>query len=193
MKIGFDLDGVIFDTEKSYRTYSEIYDLNVLKRNSIINSSEVKLQNRYNWTKEEQTDFFNKYNLKIFQEATIMPGCKEVLRLLHSEGHELILITALGLFVKEGQELTEKVFKQNKICVFNKCYWDVSNKKEICESENIDIFVDDYDKECIEIASSKNNVIYLKDAESASISNNQYVKTLYNWGELYRYIKNLKH
>lgn len=31
MKIGIDLDGVIFDSEKEFRVYSELYDLLDLK------------------------------------------------------------------------------------------------------------------------------------------------------------------
>lgn len=34
MKIGIDLDGVIFDSEKDFRIYSELYDMLELKRNS---------------------------------------------------------------------------------------------------------------------------------------------------------------
>ena len=35
MRIGIDLDGVIFDSEKLYRIYSELYDIQDLKKNSI--------------------------------------------------------------------------------------------------------------------------------------------------------------
>ena len=34
MKIGIDLDGVVFDSEKDFRVYSELYDLLELKINS---------------------------------------------------------------------------------------------------------------------------------------------------------------
>ena len=39
MKIGIDLDGVVFDTEKEYRVYTELYDMLVLKQNSKIDNS----------------------------------------------------------------------------------------------------------------------------------------------------------
>ena len=38
MKIGIDLDGVIFDSEKEFRVYSELYDMLDLKQNSKINN-----------------------------------------------------------------------------------------------------------------------------------------------------------
>ena len=38
MKIGIDLDGVVFDSEKEFRVYSELYDMLDLKQNSKINN-----------------------------------------------------------------------------------------------------------------------------------------------------------
>lgn len=36
MKIGIDLDGVVIDSETTFRTYEELYDLLVLKGNNLI-------------------------------------------------------------------------------------------------------------------------------------------------------------
>ena len=41
MRIGIDLDGVIFDSEKLYRIYSELYDIQDLKKNSLKNNKEI--------------------------------------------------------------------------------------------------------------------------------------------------------
>lgn len=38
MRIGIDLDGVVFDSEKMYRVFSELYEVQDLKRNSIIDN-----------------------------------------------------------------------------------------------------------------------------------------------------------
>ena len=46
MKIGVDLDGVIFDSEKEYRVYSELYDIIELKQNNKVNNQEIKFQDR---------------------------------------------------------------------------------------------------------------------------------------------------
>ena len=42
MKIGIDLDGVVFDSEKEFRVYSELYDMLDLKQNSKIDNKELK-------------------------------------------------------------------------------------------------------------------------------------------------------
>ena len=44
MKIGIDLDGVIFDSEKEFRVYSELYDMIDLKQNSKLDNKELKFQ-----------------------------------------------------------------------------------------------------------------------------------------------------
>ena len=100
MKIGIDLDGVIFDTEKTFRVYSELYDMLELKQNSKENNYELKLQDRFNWSEEQINDFFNKYCRKIMKETSFMPGAKEVLKMLKKDGHSLIIITARGGFNK---------------------------------------------------------------------------------------------
>lgn len=73
--------------------------------------------------------------------------------------------------------------------IFDRYYWGVENKAEICIAENIDIMIDDFNKNCERIANEKIKVIYLKDAPSYDLEENKYIKTLYNWGEIYRYIK----
>ena len=57
MKIGIDLDGVVIDSETTFRTYEEIFDVDKLKRNNLINREEPKFQARYNWSKEELVKF----------------------------------------------------------------------------------------------------------------------------------------
>ena len=49
MKIGIDLDGVVIDSETTFRTYEEIFDIDILKGNNLINRKEPKFQARYNW------------------------------------------------------------------------------------------------------------------------------------------------
>lgn len=60
MKIGVDLDGVVFDSEKEFRVYSELYDTLDLKKNSKIDNRELKFQDRFQWSKEETENFLKK-------------------------------------------------------------------------------------------------------------------------------------
>ena len=192
MKIGIDLDGVVFDSEKEYRVYSELYDVRDLKKNSKINNQELKFQKRFRWTEEEIQGFIEKYHKQIVVESNYMPGAKEVLKLLKAEGHLLVLITARGGINKDMIKITEERFKNEGMEIFDKFYWATENKDEVCVKEHIDIMIDDsYDK-CKSIAKSKIKTIYLKDAPSYDLEENDYIKVLYNWGEIYRYIKELE-
>lgn len=190
MKIGVDLDGVTFDTEKLYRVCTELYEILDLKKNNIKDNHSLMFQQRYNWSEAETKGFIDKYHEYIVRNANFMPGAKEVLRLLKEEGHELILITSRGNNAEEKYiKITEEIFKENDFEVFDKYYWGITDKAKICKQENIDLMIDDYNENCLKIAKEGIKTIYLKDAPSYEIKDNEYIKTLYNWGEIYRFIK----
>lgn len=192
MRIGIDLDGVVFDSENEFRVYSELYDMLDLNQNSKRNNKELRFQERFDWSKENIEGFLKKYHKQITVESNFMPGAKRILKLLKSEGHTLVVITARGGYNKEMIKLTEDILKQNEMDVFDKYYWATENKAEVCVKENIDIMIDDSCDNCRSIANSKIKTIYLKDAPSYDLEENDYIKVLYNWGEIYRYIKELK-
>lgn len=191
MKIGIDLDGVIFDSEKEFRVYSELYDMIDLKQNSKLNNKELKFQDRFKWTTKETEGFLNKYHKQIMVESNYMPGAKKILNLLKQDGHSLILITARGGMNKDMIKITEERLKQSEMDIFDKYYWSTENKDDVCVKENIDIMIDDFYKKCESIANKKIRTIYLKDAPSYDLEENEYIKVLYNWGEIYRYIKEI--
>ena len=192
MKIGIDLDGVVFDSEKEFRVYSELYDMLDLKQNSKINNKELKFQSRFKWTKEDIDGFLNKYHKQIIVESNFMPGVKRILKLLKEDGHTLILITARGGMNRDMIKVTEERLQQNEMNIFDKYYWATENKDEVCVKENVDIMIDDFCDKCKSIANSKIKTIYLKDAPSYDLEENEYVKVFYNWGEIYRYIKEIE-
>lgn len=74
MKIGIDLDGVVIDSETTFRVYEEIFDIDILKGNHLIDTKEPKFQKRYNWTKEQEDEFIRKYFLRVSKESPLMAG-----------------------------------------------------------------------------------------------------------------------
>lgn len=189
MKIGIDLDGVIFDSERMYRVYAELYDILELHQNGIIDNREVKFQDRYNWSKETIDNFMEKYQTRIVKDAPFMPGAKEVINMLKNEGHELIVITSRGSNNKQHINITEDILKRNNMYIFDKYCWGVEKKREVCVAEKIDLMIEDSNNNCKEISDAKIKTIYFKDAPNYDMEENEYLKTLYNWGETYRYIK----
>ena len=192
MKIEIHSDGVGFDSEKEYRICTELYDIQDLKSNNIVDNRELMFQKRYSWNEEQIQGFIKKYHRYITENSNFMPGAKTVLKLLKEEGHSLIIITARGGINKDLIPLTEEILKQNNMDIFDKYYWSTSNKSEICIKEKIDLMIDDSNHNCKKIAENKIKTIYLKDAPSYEIEETEYIKTLYNWGEIYRYIKEIE-
>lgn len=188
MKIGIDLDGVVIDSETTFRTYEEIFDIDILKGNNLINRKEPKFQARYNWTSNQEKEFIEKYFLKVSRESGLMSGFIAIYDLLKKQGHEFVVITARGGYVKEMKDDAIRLLEENNI-KFDKYYWNVEDKLEICEKEKVDIMIDDDWNIIKKIAENKIRTLYFRDTNLMILEENKYIKEVNNWGEIYRYIK----
>ena len=191
MKIGIDLDGVVIDSETTFRTYEEIFDIDILKGNNLINKEEPKFQARYNWTNEQEKEFIERYFLTVSKESNLMSGFIGVYNLLKNQGHEFVVITARGGFVKEMKNDAIRLLEENNI-KFNKYYWKVEDKLEICKSENVDFMIDDDWRIIKKLADNKIKTLYFRDTNLTKLEENDYIKEVNNWGEVYRYIKEME-
>lgn len=188
MKIGIDLDGVVIDSETTFRTYEEIFDIDILKGNNLINKKEPKFQARYNWTSNQEKEFIEKYFLKVSRESGLMSGFIAIYELLKKQGHEFVVITARGGYVKEMKDDAIRLLEENNI-KFDKYYWNVEDKLEICKKEKVDIMIDDDWNIIKKIAENKIRTLYFRDTNLMILEENKYIKEVNNWGEIYRYIK----
>lgn len=191
MKIGIDLDGVVIDSETTFRTYEEIFSIEELNNRKIINREEPKYQGRYNWTAEEQDKFNKKYLLKAAQESNLMSGFLAVYKKLKEFGFELVVITARGGYVEEMKDDALNLLKKNNI-EFDKYYFKIKNKLEICKKEKIDIMIDDDYKIIKQISSNKIKCLYFRDTNLKKLRESKYVHEVNNWGDIYRYFSELK-
>ena len=143
------------------------------------------------WKDEEQKEFINKYFLTISKESSLMAGFVGVYNLLKNENIEFIVITARGgLGGNEMKDDAERLLNKYNI-KFDKYYWKQDNKLEICLKENIDLMIDD-DYRIIENL-SKNNIktLYFRDTGLKKLQENECIKEVNNWGDIYRYIKDI--
>ena len=191
MKIGIDIDGVILDYERVLRTYGDLYDFIELKKDGIVNRNEHYLRNRYNWTEEERMNFINRYFLELSKQTSLIPGAKDVIHMLQKEGNELIVISARGGTVKEMKDVAMKKLQEEGIS-FDKYYWKQDDKLETAKNENIDIMIDDSYDVCKKLSENQIKMIYFRDKDMKEIKENEYVKEVSNWGEIYRYIKSIE-
>ncbi len=187
MKIGIDLDGVVIDSETTFRTYEEIFDLNTLRGCNLVDREEPKFQGRYNWKKEEQEEFIKGYFMTVSKESPIMAGFKAVYNLLKKEDIEFIVITARGGFIKEMKDDAERLLNENNI-KFDKYYWQQDDKLEVCKKENIDLMIDDDYKIISKLSENGIKTLYFRDTGLKKLEENEYIKEVNNWGDIYRKI-----
>ena len=191
MKIGIDIDGVILDYERVLKTYGDLYDFIELKKNGIIHRNEHYLRNRYDWTEEERMNFVNKYFLKLSKKTQLIPGAKDVINMLQKENNELIVISARGGMVEEMKDVAIHKFNEEGLS-FDKYYWNQDDKLEVAQQENIDFMIDDSYDVCKKLSENRIKTIYFRDKEMKKLEQNEYVKEVSNWGEIYRYIKEME-
>lgn len=192
MKIGIDLDGVVIDSETTFRTYEEIFDMDVLKENNLINREEPKFQARYNWNEEQEKEFIEKYFIKVARESNLMSGFIGVYNLLKRQGHEFVVITARGGLVEELKDEAIRLLDENNI-KFDKYYWKISDKLEICKKENVDIMIDDDWRIIKKLSDNSIKTLYFRDTNLMKLEENEYIKEVNNWGDIYRYLKEIEH
>ena len=192
MKIGIDVDGVILDFERVLKAYGDLYDFIELKKGGIINRHENYLRNRYDWTEEERMNFVNKYFLKLSKKTNLIPGAKEVINMLKKEGNEFIVISARGGTVEKMKNVAIEKFEEEEIS-FDKYYWKQEDKLEVAQKENIDIMIDDSYDVCKKLSENKIKTIYFRDKEMKKLEQNEYLKEVSNWGEIYRIINTIEH
>lgn len=190
MKIGLDLDGVVIDSEKTIRTYLELYAIDELNGKNIENREEPKMHDRYNFTKEEEEKFIDKYILKCSQESNLMSGFKVVYDKLKKQGHEFVVITARGGYTEEMKTDAIRILNEGNIDL-KKFYWHTSNKLEACKKEDVDIMIDDDWRIIDNLSKNGIRTLYFRDTNMKKMEENEYVKEVNNWGDIYREIINM--
>lgn len=196
MRIGLDLDGVVIDSERVFRTYNEIFEIEK-NMDKLVDKSEAKFQRRFNWTLEEQLEYTNKYFVKSVENSNLMAGFKIVYDLLKQEDVELIVITSRGIaprgnFIQEMEDNAKKLLADNNI-IFDKYYWKQKDKLEACQKENIDLMIDDDYRIVSKLAENGIKCLYFREAGIKKVENNENVIEVHNWGEIYRIIYNKLH
>ena len=189
MKIGLDLDGVVIDSETTFRTYEEIFDIDALKTNNLINREEPKFQERYNWTDDQEKEFIQKYFMTVSKESNLMSGFLGAYRLLKKQGHEFVIITARGGFIKEMKDDALRLLEENGV-KFDKYYWKMNDKLDVCKKEKIELMIDDDWKIIKKLSENKIKTLYFRDTNLKRLEENKYIKEVNNWGDVYRHIKN---
>ena len=191
MKIGLDIDGIILDFERTMRTYAELYDLLILRKNGIKYPSQFDYLKRYDWTDKEKQDFINDYLVYATINSTpLIPLVKEMLEIFTIEGYKFEFITARGLLKKETKEAVIQVFKKNNLPSKN-IHWGVKDKVSKCNELGIDLMIEDNPNICKALRAQKIKTIYFRDKDNEKLQEDEYLTEVSNVGEICRYLFNL--
>lgn len=191
MKIGLDIDGIILDFERTMRTYAELYDLLILRKDGIKDSSQFDYLKRYDWTDEEKQKFIDNYLIYATINSTpLIPLVKEMLEIFSIEGYQFEFITARGLLKKETKEAVVQVFQKNNLPIEN-IHWGVKDKVTKCKELGIDLMIEDNPNQCKLLKENKIKTIYFRDKDNEKIQEDEYLTEVSNIGEICRYIFNI--
>lgn len=186
MKIAIDLDGVVFNSEMFFMAAGEIYDAMILGKNSIIKADEPRVQNKYSWSEKELQGYIENYANSF--DFDIMPCAKIVIDALR-KNNELYVVSARGQFNKNEIEIAKKKLQDAEI-IFDHYYFGYLNKKEISKDQNIDIMIDDRYDVCEDLSQEGIFCLYFRMAGRKQVKETDYLKEVYNWGEIFRILKN---
>lgn len=82
-----------------------------------------------------------------------------------------------------------RLLEENNID-FDKYYWRIDDKLEVCKNENVDIMIDDDWRIIKNLADNNIKTLYFRDTNLVKLEENKYIKEVNNWGDIYRFIRN---
>lgn len=186
MKIGIDIDDTICDTWQYLLPYmSKYYNLK---------EEDVRKTNKYyyealNITFDEYMKFAKKNYASLVPNVKLKKDVIKVITNLKNKGYEIIFITSRSKNgYKNPYKISYEYLKKNKI-PFDKLIVGAKDKKDSCESEQIDIFIDDNLNNCKSVSKLNIKVILFETTENKN--NNNFIKVK-NWKEIEQLILNNK-
>ena len=165
MRIAIDFDDTIVKTSDKVKEYLNKYNI----------SQFISI--------EEKLKFYKSHIDDITNELELYDDVVEILNKL-SVNNELYLITARSNYYSNNvKDLTIKYIKDKKL-PFKEIYFECFeiDKAIKCEELKIDLFIDDYSINCLEVSKKGiNTLLFKKEYEN--------LKTVNSWQEILEYVE----
>ena len=185
MKIGLDLDGVVFNTEIYYKIWADIYNKKIA-HGKIINKKEIRIQEKYSWTDEEIDDFFNKYEKIVQEKAPLMPMANEVLKILQDYGCKFYVITG-----RENNEIERTLKRLNELEVkIEDVFFNEADKSGTCKKNQIDYVIEDYYSWAIKLAKNGIKCLFFNNTNFKYKRHKNLIE-VHDWGDVFLFFENL--
>ena len=192
MKIGIDIDNVISNFNDTLFNEYLLHDKELRNKGVINENAEYIRNGMFDWTEDEEKDFYKNNIERIAKKLGVIEGAKEYIDKLHDDGHIICIITGRdnGEYM-DPYNMTKEWLDNNKIYYDNLILTDAYDKHaktKKCIENHVDIMIDDSVHICRDCINNGITTI-LMDTPYNRYSNIQRVK---NWKEFYGYVSNYK-
>lgn len=188
MRIGIDVDDVLFETTKNWiNFYNETYNGNIKYEEQIIYDIAE--------TEEESTRLFDEFcRTHHFLKMTPIDGSIEAITKLNKE-HELIVITSRRTIIeKETYNAIRTYFGTNIKQIFmtgnHRGDKTRTTKKQICKQENCEMIIEDAYHHAIHCAENGIKVLLYNRPWNQEKKENGKIIRVNNWKEISEIIQN---
>lgn len=188
MRIGIDIDDTITN---SYRLIFE----QIGKYYNVNSYTLIEKGYKYEDILADERRFpnYQKFSRDVVEglipNVSIKHGAKEIIKRLKDEGNEIIIITARDdIEFSDPLNLTINFLKENDI-YYDELHIAIKNKGKFCRENNIDVLIDDSIKNC---TSAKSNEIPHLLLDNTFNRDNQELKRVYGWEDVYENVNILK-
>ena len=184
--IGLDIDDVIFKTSNELKKLLDgCDDEEIIQHKLDIMRGEA--------VNKKVGDFLQSNVIPTIKVALPMDDVATYIKKIRGNHNKIILITARGdNFFPSSEEITFDRLKKYDI-EYDDIIFNCVDKVKICKENNIDLFVDDSPKHCLEV--SKNLEIpvigFLSDINKDEMIKNK-ISCVASWDELYNIVTKMK-
>ena len=184
--IGLDIDDVIFKTSNELKKLLDgCDDEEIIQHKLDIMRGEA--------VNKKVGDFLQSNVIPTIKVALPMDDVATFIKKIRGNHNKIILITARGdIFFPGSEEITFDRLKKYDI-EYDDIIFNCVDKVKICKENNIDLFVDDSPKHCLEV--SKNLEIpvigFLSDINKDEMIKNK-ISCVASWDELYNIVTKMK-
>lgn len=187
MKIGIDVDDTIINS------YDLILD-HMAKYYNLSKEEMIEKGYSYDYMLHHEDEFpgYQKFNETVLRNiiiyATIKKNAREIIKLLHEQGHRIEIITARNYGEYRDPLSFTKTFLDKNDIYYDNINVDVKNKGIFCKENGFDLLIDDSKKHCMY---AKENGIKCIMFDNIFNQNENFVRAK-DWLDVYDIINNNK-
>ncbi len=186
MLIGIDIDDTLANTSETLLQYALEYDKK-LRGKGILKNNGHNVYGRFDWSKNEYSQFYSKYNKLAFENAKVFPHAKEVIENLRQQGYEFAIISSRS---KDKRILTYEWFEKNNL-EFEKVLFISKYKGYAALALGASYFMDDNPYNC-EDTNQMDIITFIFTSEKNKDYYHKNIDRINDWSELYDRIGNSK-